>query len=288
MTQIFAIFGGAVVGFGLWLVLLGARGTEVLSRKSATGSPTAQPHLKISQSQLLRKLGIGVVAAVFSFVITGWAALAVCVCVGIVLFWGKLSPKKQVQKTAERAEAISSWIEMLYSILLAGGGFEKAVSASARNAPEAIRSEVETLAARVEVVPLPDALEEFAHKVAHPACDKVAIALVLSASRGAQDLVGLLRSQAASARMEAQQLRSLQAGRARFLTSARIMFGATLSVAVGIYLFDDGYLQPYSTSLGQFMLFLVGAGFLGGYGLLVRMGKAPAPPRYFKFQGSEA
>ena len=277
-----AVFGGAVVGFGLWLLLLGLRGKAVV-RKAETfkggGGLSIGGGFSIGGA-LPKKMLIGIIAGSFVYLVTAWVAAALLAAGAVSVFWGRL--KSQGSSLADKGDAIASWIEMLYTTIAAGGGFEKAIAASARSAPAVIRREVERLAARVEVVPLPEALAAFAREVAHPACDKVATALTLASARGAQNLVGLLRSQAASVRQEVQLLRSQQAGRAKFLTSARIVLGATLAVALGIYLFDDGYLEPYGTPFGQVMLCLVGAGFMGGYGLLIRMGKAKPPARYFE------
>lgn len=286
-----AVFGGAVVGFGLWLLLLGLRGKAVV-RKAETfkggGRLSIGGGFSIGGA-LPKKMLIGIVAGSFVYLVTAWIAAALLAAGAVSVFWGRL--KSQGSSLADKGDAIASWIEMLYTTIAAGGGFEKAIAASARSAPAVIRREVEGLAARVEVVPLPEALAAFAREVAHPACDKVATALTLASARGAQNLVGLLRSQAVSVRQEVQLLRSQQAGRAKFLTSARIVLGATLAVALGIYLFDDGYLEPYGSPFGQVMLCLVGAGFMGGYGLLIRMGKAKPPARYFEMtdaSGSKA
>ena len=283
-----AAFAGAIVGFGLWLVLLGFRGKAVVKKAEAFksgGGLSASGGLHIAGA-LPKKMLVGIVAGSAVYLVTGWIAAALLGAGAIGIFWGRL--KSQNSLLADKGDAIASWIEMLYTTIAAGGGFEKAIAASARSAPALIRREVEALAARVEVVPLPEALAAFAREAAHPACDKVATALTLASARGAQNLVGLLRSQAASVRQEVQLLRSQQAGRAKFLTSARIVLWATLAVALGIYLFDDGYLEPYGSPFGQVMLCLVGAGFMGGYGLLVRMGKAKPPAKYFDMTDTPA
>lgn len=233
-----------------------------------------------------KKMLIGIAVGAVVYLVTSWIVAALLATCAIIVFWGKL--KSQGNFLADKGDAIASWIEMLYTTIAAGGGFEKAIAVSARGAPLLIRREVEMLAGRVEVMPMPEALAAFSREVAHPACDKVATALTLASARGAQNLVGLLRSQAASVRQEGQLLRSQQAGRAKFLTSARIVLGATLTVALGIYLFDDGYLEPYGSLWGQAVLGMVGAGFMGGYGLLIRMGKTKPPARYFEMTDTSA
>lgn len=299
MRLVLLALAGSVMGSGVWLVLMGMRGVALLGDQSSQPSgpySTVKPSRATAQlrrqsassqsasNQSVRKTIIALATALLIYVATQWIVLATLVGAAVILFWGRLNPNKQIAALADRGDSIASWIEMLYGTIAAGGGFEKAIAASARSAPEAIRPQVEGLAARIEIVPLPQALRDFAHDMAHPACDKVATAITLASAKGAQDIVGLLRSQAASVRQESQLLRTQQAGRSKFLTSARIVIGSTVAVAAGIYLFDDGYLAPYGTAFGQVMLGVVGAGFLGGYGLLVKMGRAEPPKRYFELK----
>ena len=314
---VMAAISGGLIGLGVWLVLAGCglpssfsptRLRQTTSGQAGSGRARrhrARPGQSSSGRQLFSPfragqtgfgaagslrvgtLVIAVIMAALAYAVTQWVMLAALVGVSIVLFWGRLSPGKQTASLADRGDCIASWIETLYGTIAAGGGFEKAIAVSARSAPEAIREPVESLAARLEVTPLPLAMRDFARDMAHPACDKVATALTLASVKGAQNIVGLLRAQAVSVRQESQLLRSQQAGRVKFLTSARIVIGATLAVAVGIYLFDDGYLEPYNSAFGQLMLAVVGAGFMGGYALLVKMGRAAPPPRYFEMAEAE-
>lgn len=295
MTPVVAALSGSVIGLGSWLALMGLRGTALLGRGgrgrvagSSLGLSWAAAGSASNAGFSVRKIAISLAMAGLVYVVTGWIALALLVGGSIMIFWGRLSPNKHTAALADRGDAIASWIEMLFGTIAAGGGFEKAIAVSARSAPKPIRPEVERLAARIEVVPLPQALRDFAKDIAHPACDKVATALTLASARGAQNIVSLLRSQAASVRQDSQLLRSQQAGRSKFLTSARIILGSTLAVAAGIYLFDDGYLEPYGTAFGQLMLAAVGAGFMGGYAMLVKMGQSKPPQRYFEMKDAEA
>ena len=300
---VMAALSGGLIGLGVWLVLAGScfPSSSSLTRlrqasSGQAGSGRARRHrARLGQtgsgaagSLQVGALIIAAIMAALAYAVTQWVMLAVLVGVSIVLFWGRLSPGKQTASLADRGDCIASWIETLYGTIAAGGGFEKAIAVSARSAPEAIREPVESLAARLEVKPLPRAMQDFARDMAHPACDKVATALTLASVKGAQNIVGLLRAQAVSVRQESQLLRSQQAGRVKFLTSARIVIGATLAVAVGIYLFDDGYLEPYDSAFGQLMLGIAGVGFMGGYALLVKMGRADPPPRYFEMAEAEA
>lgn len=229
----------------------------------------------------LRRGSLAVAAGVLIFAVTGWLSAGLLVTAGIVLFGGRFGKGAGLRAVSERGDAVAGWIEMLYAILAAGGGIERAIVGSAAAAPAAIRREVQELAARLEVRPLPEALLAFASDVAHPAVDKVAASLILASVQGAQDLVSLLRSQAQVVRAESRVVVEADSARARYRTSARLIVGTTAVMAGGLYLVDRGYLAPYDGLQGQLVLAGIGCVFLGGFWLLARLGRTEPPERYF-------
>ena len=267
---------GAVAGLGLWVLLAGLRGRLTIPR----GRRGAVARVEASMTAL-RRGSIAVAAGVLVFAVTGWLSAGVLVAAGIVLFAGRFGKGRGLRAVSERGDAIAGWIEMLYAILAAGGGIERAIAGSASAAPAAIRREVQELAARLEVRPLPEALLGFAADVAHPAVDKVAASLILASIQGAQDLVSLLRSQAEVVRAESRLVIEADAGRARYRTSARLIVGTTAVMAGGLFLVDRGYLAPYDSVQGQVVLAGIGIVFLGGFWLLARLGRVRPPMRYF-------
>lgn len=267
---------GALAGLGLWVLLAGLRGRLTIPR----GRRRAVAGVEASMTAL-RRGSIAVAAGVLVFAVTGWLSAGVLVAAGIVLFAGRFGKGKGLRAVSERGDAIAGWIEMLYAILAAGGGIERAITGSASAAPAAIRREVQELAARLEVRPLPEALLGFAADAAHPAVDKVAASLILASIQGAQDLVSLLRSQAEVVRAESRLVIEADAGRARYRTSARLIVGTTAVMAGGLFLVDRGYLAPYDSVQGQVVLAGIGIVFLGGFWLLARLGRVQPPMRYF-------
>lgn len=271
---------GAVGGLGLWLLVGGLRGRTILptDRGPAAGVRAS--------ATALRRGSIAVAAGILIFAVTGWLSAGVLVAAGIALFAGRFGKAKGLRSISERGDAIAGWIEMLYAILAAGGGIERAIAGSASAAPAAIRREVQELAARLEVRPLPEALLAFASDVAHPAVDKVVASLILASIQGAQDLVSLLRTQAEVVRAESRLVIEADAGRARYRTSARLIVGTTAVMAGGLYLVDRGYLAPYDGVQGQLVLAGIGIVFLGGFWLLARLGQVRPPARYFDPTGA--
>ena len=271
VTELLLACAGAVLGLGAWFLTWGVLGRRLLWIPGGWEPTTIH----------LRRLSVAAVAGLIVLVATGWIAAAALVALGLVIFEGRLGTRSEMRQLTARGEAVASWTEMVYSAIAAGGGIERAIIASARNAPRSIRDEVVRLAARLEVRPLPEAMRDFTAEIAHPAADKVAVALVLASTHGAHDLVSLLRTQVDSTRREIKMHLEVEAGRARYRTSARIIVGVTALMAVGLYLADRGYLEPYDTAIGQMVLICVGAVFMLGFWLLIRMADTREPDRYF-------
>ncbi len=280
MSRLLILGCGALGGLGLWLLLAGLRGRPMVPRPGWGAAQRISTGTAASLAAL-RRGSIGVVAGILIFTLTGWFSAGALVALGILLLGGQFGKNKGLRTISERGDAIAGWIEMLYAILAAGGGIERAIVGSASVAPAAIRQNVQELASRLEVRPLPEALLAFAKDVAHPAVDKVAASLILASVQGAQDLVSLLRSQAQVVRAESRLVIEADAARARYRTSARLIVGTTAVMAGGLYLVDRGYLAPYDSLQGQIVLTGIGCVFLGGFWLLARLGRVQSPERYF-------
>ena len=64
----------------------------------------------------------------------------------------------------------------------------------------------------------------------------------------------------------------------RLLSSA---LAVTALMALGLYIADRGYLDPYDTAAGQLVLVCVGGVFMLGFWLLIRLADTREPDRYF-------
>lgn len=281
MSKLLIAVCGGLGGFGLWLIQGGLRGKSLVGGFSRSGS------LKVSPMGSLRRWMAAFVLGVVTFVVTGWFSAGVIMTLAVGLFAGQFGKGGGLRRVGEKADAIAGWIEMLYAILAAGGGLEKAIAGSAKAAPAAIREEVSELAGQLEVRPLAEAMTSFAARVNHPAIDKVAASLILTSSQGAADLVALLRAQAEVVRSESRLLVEADAGRAKFRTSARLIVGTTAVITLGLYLFDRGYLATYDSVQGQLVLAVIGSIFLLGFWLLSRLGRVEEPPRFFDLEKSD-
>jgi tight adherence protein B len=265
---------GASFAIGLAAIALGLRGTST--------PPAHQPSARPRQGdERLVKLAAAISAAVVAQGITGWPVAAAVLALAAWKLPEVLRRRRTETDEVARTEAVAAWTELLRDTLAAAAGLEEAVAATARAAPEAIRTEVGRLAGRLEREPLVPSLQRFADEVTNPAADLVVAALVTAARREARDLVPLLGALAASARAEAEMRLRVHVSRARVRTAARVITVTLVLFAGGLIVFNRAYLAPYSTVEGQLVLLIVVAIFASGWTLLHRMARIEGPPRFF-------
>lgn len=272
---------GAGIGLGLFLLVLGIRGTE-------EAPPPRRPARELLAGEPLVLHGVlAFAAALMAWVVTGWivgAALAALVAVLLPRSWRRARGHVEL---VGRTEAIATWTEMLRDTLAAAAGLEQAVITAAPNAPDAIRAEVVRLARRLDRGErLVAGLRRLATDLANPAADLVVAALVTAAEREARDLVPLLGSLARSTRREAEMRMRIHASRARVRTAVRVVVGSLGAFGGGLILFNPRYLEPYGTATGQLVLLLVAAILAGAYALMQRMARLHAPDRFLTRAGS--
>jgi Flp pilus assembly protein TadB len=226
------------------------------------------------------RLGLAVGAAVLVGVATGWpvgALLAAAAGWGIP---GLLSGTKTRTEAVARIEAVAGWAEMLRDTMAGSAGLEQAIVATAPVAPPPLRTEVATLAVRLQSERLVPALRAFADEVADPTCDLVVAALVLAAEHQAQRLGELLGSLAQAARDQATMRLRVEASRARTRTSVKVIVGATGGLALALAVLNRGYLAPFDTALGQLLLLGVGGLFATSFIWMSKMTKPTVPERF--------
>ena len=179
-----------------------------------------------------------------------------------------------------RLEAIATWTESLRDTLSAAAGLEQTIMATAPTAPAAIRPQVIGLAEALRRgVRLPDALRAFATDLADPVADTVVAALLLASTQGAGKLAEPLGLLAAATREDVAAQRRVERSRAKAATDARMIIGTTLAMAVGLVVFNRGFLAPYDSTTGQIMLPFVGLLFAIGFRWLHRLSRQAEPDR---------
>jgi hypothetical protein len=274
-----ALLGLLGLGLGAGLVVLtaGLRGTD-----DPGGTGFGGPWRRSSPREHLgRWLAASGTAGLLVGIFTGWVIGGLLAAMAA---WGLpdlLGPGAEQSRMA-RLEGIAGWTEMLRDTLAAAAGLEQTIMATAPTAPVAIRPQVRELAARLEGGErLPGALRRLAGDLADPVADLVIAALVLAAGHEARQVTSLLGELAGTARGQVEMLQRVDASRARTRTTLRVVVGTTLTFAGGLIVLNPGFLTPYDTVAGQFVLLVIGALFTAAFGWLRRMARSEQPQRFF-------
>lgn len=213
-----------------------------------------------------RRIGIAAVASLVALVLTRWPFVALASGVIVVLwprlFGGGAAGRRQLEKV----EALASWTESLRDTATAAAGLEQAIPATVPAARPRLRAPVRELAARLDGrVPLPEALARFADDVDDPAADMVVAALSLNARQRAGGLERILTSLAASSRTELEMRRKVELERRALRRQAQWIAFAVIGFVALQLVFARGWVEPYSTPVGQMVLVILAAAFLGAF-----------------------
>ena len=129
---------------------------------------------------------IGLAAGVLLFIYSGWFILIPIAAVAGATLPLFLSKGDAPQKIA-RLEALETWTRSLSGLTVAGAGLEQTLTSSLASAPEAIKTQVGSLVARLNARwPTREALEAFARDFDDPTADLIVMHLLLKEqARGA-------------------------------------------------------------------------------------------------------
>lgn len=270
-TALFALFG-AGAGTGVWLTWRGwsTRPRRPRSRRQRRG-PQERTPLRVATAA-----GVGAIGGV----VTGWVVGALLVTLAVWALPSLLAHDRNRARRLARIEAVATWAEMMRDTLAAAAGLEQAILASAAVTPDAIHTEITTLATRLEAGhPLAPSLRHLADDLADPTADLVISALVLASTQQARNLSELLGSLAATAREQVAMRLRVEAARARTRTSARIIAGTTMTFAALLVLLNREFLTAYDTTTGQLALAGIGGLFAVGFAGLAKIAVVAEPTR---------
>jgi Flp pilus assembly protein TadB len=261
LTVPMAALLGLGTAFGAVLIVLGLSGRDDgpadleteswLSRFTSGRGPVDRRRVAVC-------LAVGVLVAV----VTRWPVAAVLCAVGAWVLPAVIGPDRDHARRVARIEAIATWTEALRDNLSGAAGLEQAITISAIESPEPIGEEVSRLAIRLQRSwRLSAALRSFAAELADPTADLVVAGLLMAARGSAGQLGEVLGELAASARAKVASRQRIAASRKSNRTSARVIVGVTLAMAGFLTLLNRGYLVPFDTATGQFVLLAAGGCF---------------------------
>ncbi|HEU4946238.1 MAG TPA: type II secretion system F family protein [Kribbella sp.] len=272
-----ALLCGAVVGGAVLLLIIALRGTEP---KEETPSLFRRSGSAEGRRTLIR-LGTGVGVGLIVLAVTRWLVLAAAL--GLLAgmadrFFGGTGEER---RAIERLEALATWTEALRDTIAGAVGLEQAIPATAVNAAPAIKPALNLLVDRLRIrEPLPAALMRFADDLDDPSADLIVAALVLNARLRGPGLREVLSALADSAREELDVRRKVAAERRSTRRSVQVVVAITLLVAAALILFNPTYVSPYTSFIGQFVLFVVIALYAIGLVWLRRLAKIEVPERF--------
>ena len=193
---------------------------------------------------------------------------------------------KQRTDSADIADALTIWAEMLRDATGTPRGIEGVLVATAGGAPAIIRPHVVRLARRLPYEPLEVALDGLADDLEHPIGDLVVTALRLAARSGGRQIRAVLDDLANVAREEAQMHRRVEVARARPRADMRSVLAIMGAFIVLFIVIARDYLSPYGTVAGQLFLCVVIAMWAAGIAAMSAMGRARPVERFLRSDGS--
>lgn len=269
MTSLAVLCGFLVVG-GIFLAASGLREVPI--------SPPRNPRKPRIDPVSPERAGAIVAAAVITLLLTRWPVAAIAVGGAV---WFATSPGlRQQNNTAEVADALTTWAEMLRDATGTPRGIEGVLVATAAGAPLIIRPHVMKLARRLPYESLDVALDDLAEDLNHPIGDLVVTALRLSAHSGGRQIRAVLDDLAATAREEAGMHRRIEVARARPRSDMRSVLVIMALFVLLFILVGRAYLEPYRSVTGQLVLIMVVTLWVLGVAAMARLGRARPIERF--------
>ncbi|MDH6222716.1 type II secretion system F family protein [Streptomyces pseudovenezuelae] len=284
MTLLFGLLCGMALVGGLIGVVAGAVGTTAPRRAPLRQRWQALRTRKEQSEDLrLRRRTLAAVALVVFVAVwlvsgnfVGGALLGAAV-IGVP--WLTASAQ-MAQDRIGQLEALSEWTQRLAGLLRLGMGLEQAMVTSRRGAPDELAPQIINLSDRLRLGWRPElALRAFGDELNDITSDKAIAALLLSVNDRGPGLAQALEDLAGTVRQDVAGKRGIEADRAKSRTTVRWMTIITVAVVVAGF-FVPSYTKPYATLLGQLVLALIAAGFIGVLALMRQLGLFRRIPRF--------
>ncbi|MGW7317913.1 type II secretion system F family protein [Streptomyces sp. NPDC054865] len=281
-TLLMWVLAGLAVAAGLVGVVAGVIGTTTPKGPGLAARLRAGRRLASRDEKMIRRtrLAIGAAAGILLWLVTGVFIAAALMFLAVIGVPWLLSPTKSATARIGKLEALGEWTQRLANVLRLGRGLDEALQVSRKGCPEEIAGEVGDLVDRLQVGWRPaDALRELGDALDDVTADKVVAALVMSAADRGPGLAQALDDLAESVHEEVARRRVIEADRAKPRTTMRWMTIITLGV-IGAGFLVPSYTAPYGTLLGQLVLGVLSAGFVGVLALMRQIADTKPTPRF--------
>ncbi|MFD9356445.1 type II secretion system F family protein [Streptomyces sp. NPDC060031] len=281
MLLMWVLVGLAVAGglVGLVCGMVGTpapKGPGLIARLRAGRALAGRDAVMARRTRLVS----GGVLGVLLWLVSGVFVAGVLLFLAVVGVPWLLSPTKSATTRIAKLESLGDWTQRIANSLRIGSGLNEALQVSRKGCPEDITAEVGDLVDRLAVGWRPtDALRLFGDALNDVTADKVVGALILSAQDGGPGLAQALEDLAESVHEEVARRRAIEADRAKPRTTMRWMTIITLGV-IGCGFLIPSYTAPYGTLLGQLVLAILSAGFVGVLALMRQIADIKPIPRF--------
>ena len=289
MVPLAAILFGALVGVGLFAVVLGAQKRPVREKQARLRqfrSRAARIELSSSMNDTLAMLGLGVVLAFGAWYATGWVVAALIgLTAGVMgpVMWR--APRKRREFTNE-IEAYSQWTEQIRDLVAASGSLFEAVTLSADQAPLRLRPKVVQMASIARTLGLPAGLDWFAAEMDSPFADRLVLGMKIAWDSGAR-VSEAFESTARAMRAEVDMRRRNEVANARAWTQVTSMVGVTVGSVLFMFVFNKEFFDPFGSVIGQATLLAVGVLIFGNIYWVLKLSESGIPVRLLAPDGDK-
>ena len=289
MVPVAAVLFGALVGVGLFAMIIGGQKRPVREKKARLRqfrSRAARIELSSSMNDTLAMLGLGAVLAFGAWYATGWVVAALIgLTAGVMgpLMWR--APRKRREFTNE-IEAYSQWTEQIRDLVAASGSLFEAVTLSADQAPSRLRPKVVQMASIARTLGLPAGLDWFAAEMDSPFADRLVLGMKIAWDSGAR-VSEAFESTARAMRTEVEMRRRNEVANARAWTQVIAMVGVTVGSVLFMFVFNKPFFDPFGTVIGQATLLAVGVLIFGNIYWVLKLSETGIPVRLLAPDGDK-
>ena len=289
MVPLAAVLFGALVGVGLFAVVLGSQKRPVREKQARLRqfrSRAARIELSSSTNDTLAMLGLGAVLAFGAWYATGWPVAALIgLTAGVMgpMMWR--APRKRRAFTDE-IEAYSQWTEQIRDLVAASGSLFEAVTLTAEQAPLLLRPKVVQMASIARTLGLPAGLDWFAAEMDSPFADRLVLGMKIAWDSGAR-VSEAFESTARSMRAEVEMRRRNEVANARAWTQVIAMVGVTVVSVLFMFVFNKPFFDPFGSTIGQATLLAVGVLIFGNIYWVLKLSESGIPVRLLAPDGDK-
>lgn len=269
MGALAAAVVGALLASGGWLVVVGTlRRPPATSPGSSTGLWKRVEKSWARQSPRRRVvLGVSMAFGVVVAAVSGWLIAIPVIPIAVIGLPKLLSAPREHE--LETLTALDRWVRLVAASISTGKSIRDAILATRGSAPAVLREPLQHLGARVDQGwSVSDALLAMADDLDSADADAVLAAMAIAAGRGGTGSRAALDALGENIQERIKVLRDVATERAKPRAVVRQVTIITLVVLAGALLLGRGFFEPYSSPLGQALVAVLAAAYIGSLVML--------------------